>query len=154
MKRISRIFALLLLGAVLGLPLGVYLVQHKFIDKEKAMGMWSAETAFDDFAKKEFIYADQQSAREALLYAIKVHKEMQAKAPLWGWPEKLELGWCFGELSIIEESAGNTDLATNYMTQAEQNLKEAGLKDSSETHIREVLQRRLVSGLPSSKSSR
>lgn len=153
MKRISRIFALFLLGAVLGLPLGIYLV-YKFADKEKAMGMWSEETALDDFAKKEFIYADQQSAREALLYAIKVHKEMQAKAPLWGWPEKLELGWCFGELSLIEESAGNADLARDYMTQAGQNLKEAGLKDSSETHIREVLQRRPVSSLPSRGSSR
>lgn len=153
MKRMSRIFALFLLGAVLGLPLGIYLV-HKFADKEKAMGMWSEETALDDFAKKEFIYADQQSAREALLYAIKIHKEMQAKSTLWGWPEKLELGWCYGELSLIEESAGNADLARDYMTQAEQTLKEAGLKDSSEARIQEVLKRNRVSSLPSRGSSR
>ena len=66
MKRISRIFALLLLGVVLGLPLGIYLVQHKFIDKEKAIGMANEEALLDDFAKKEFIYADPQSARDAL----------------------------------------------------------------------------------------
>jgi hypothetical protein len=154
MKRISRIFALLLLGAVLGPPLGIYLVQHKFIDNEKAMGMWSEETTLDDFAKKEFIYADRQSAREALLYAITIHKEMQAKSPLWGWPEKLELGWCYGELSLIEESAGNTNLARDYMSQAERTLKEAGLKDSSEAHIQEVLHRNRVSSLPLSGGSR
>src|ERR1700730_5534319 len=132
MKRISRIFALLLLGMVLGLPLGIYLVEHEFIDKEKEMGMWSEEIFFDGFAKKEFTYADPQSAREALQYAIRIHKEMRGTSTLWGWPEKAALGWCYGELSLIEESAGNEDTARGYMTQAQQTLKEAGLKDSSE----------------------
>jgi hypothetical protein len=154
MKRLSRISALLLLGVVLGLPLGGYLVQHKFIDKEKAMGMWIEESAVDDFAKKEFIYANAQSAREALQYAIKIHKEMQGTSTLWGWTEKLDLGWCYGELSLIEESAGNTDLARNYMTRAELTLKEVGLKDSSEAHIRQVLQRKPVSNPPSGGGSR
>lgn len=154
MKRISRIFALLLLGAVLGLPLGIYLVQHKFIDREKAMGMWSEEAFFDGFAKKQFIYSDSQSAREALQYAIKIHKEMQGTSTLWGWPEKSGLGWCYAELSLIEESAGNTDLARDYMTRAEQTLKEVGLKDSTEANIREVLQKKPVSNPPSSAGPR
>ena len=154
MKGISRTFALLLLGAVLGLPLGIYLVQHKFIDKEKAIGMASEEALLDDFAKKEFIYADTQSAREALQYAIKIHKEIQGTSTLWGWPEKSDLGWCYGELSLIEESAGNADLAKDYMAQAGRTLKEVGLKDSSEAHIRKVLQRKPVSDPPSSGRSR
>jgi hypothetical protein len=98
MKRISRIFALLLLGVVLGLPLGAYLVQHKFINNEKAIGMVNEEDLVDGFAKKEFIYADPQSAREALQYAIRVHKEMRGTSALWGWPEKAGLGWCYAEL--------------------------------------------------------
>jgi hypothetical protein len=150
MKRISRILALFLLGAVLGLPLGIYLIQHKFIDKEKAMGMLVEEGIVDDFAKKEFTYADPQSAREALRYAIKIHKEMQGTSTLRGWPEKSDLAWCYAELSLIEESAGSTDLARDYMTQAEKTLKEVGLKDSSEAHIREVLQRKPISNPPSS----
>src|SRR5260370_42420192 len=109
MKRISRIFALLLLGAVLGLPLGIYLVQHKFIDKERAIGMANEEALLDDFAKKEFIYADPQSAREALQYAIKIHKEMQGTSALWGWPEKSALGRGYGELSLVEELAWKPD---------------------------------------------
>jgi hypothetical protein len=154
MKRISRILALLLLGAVLGLPLGIYLVQHKFIDKEKAMGMVNEEALLDDFAKKEFTYADPQSAREALQYAIKIHKEMQGTSTLWGWPEKADLGWCYGELSLIEESTGNPDLARDYMAQAGQTLKEVGLKDPSEAHIREVLLRKPIFNPPSSVGSR
>src|SRR6266478_3431289 len=154
MKGISRILALLLLGAALGLPLGIYLVQHKFIDKEKVMGMWSEEVIVDDFAKKEFIYADPQSAREALQYAIKIHKETQGTTTLWGWPEKADLGWCYGELSLIEESAGNPDLAKDYMAQAGQTLKELGLKDSSEAHIREILLRKRISNSPSIGGSR
>src|SRR6267378_5081516 len=150
MKRVSRILALLLLGAALGFPLGIYLVQHKFIDKEKAIGMVNEELLVDDFAKKEFNYADPQSARDALRYAIKIHKEMQGTSTLRGWPEKADLGWCYGELSLIEESAGNADLARDYMTQAGHTLKEAGLKDSSEAHIRKLLQRKPASDQPSS----
>lgn len=154
MKRISRILAPLLLGFVLGLPLGIYLVQHRFIDQEKAMGMVNEEGLLDDFAKKEFIYADPQSAREALQYAIKIHKEMQGTSTLWGWRDKADLGWCYGELSLIESSAGNTDLARDYMAQAGQALKEVGLKDPSEAHIREVLLRKSLSNPPSSRGSR
>jgi hypothetical protein len=153
MKRVLPIFALFLLGTVLGLPLGIYLVQHKFIDNEKAIGMVNEEALFDNFAKMEFIYADPQSAREALQYAIKIHREMQGTSTLWGWPEKSDLGWCYGELSLIEESA-NTDLARDYMTQAVQTLKEAGLKDTSEAQIRGVLQRNLASNPPSNEGLR
>lgn len=148
MKRALHLCALFVFGAALGLPLGIYLTQHKFIDKEKAIGMWSEEDTLDDFAKKEFIHANPQSAREALSYAIRIHQEMRATSPLWGWPEKRDLGWCYGELSLIEESAGNTELARNYMAQAGEILKEAGLKDNSEAHIREVLRRKPVSALP------
>lgn len=149
MKRMSRILALFLLGAVFGLPLGIYLIQHKFIDKEKAIGLWTEEGIVDDFAKKEFTYADPPSAREALRYAINIHKGMQGTSTLRGWPEKSDLGWCYAELSLIEESAGNTDLARDNMTQAEQALKEVGLKDPSGGHTREVLQRKSVSSPPS-----
>src|SRR5260370_501314 len=100
MKKASSIFALFLLGAVLGLPMGIYLVQHKFIDSEKAIGMWSEEVFFDGFAKKEFIYADPRSAREALQYAIKIHNEMRSKSVLWGPPEKSDLAWCYAELNL------------------------------------------------------
>jgi hypothetical protein len=150
MKKITRILVPLLLGVVVGLPLGIYLVQYKFINNEKAIGMVNEEDLVDGFAKKEFIYADPQSAREALQYAIWVHKEMRGTSALWGWPEKAGLGWCYAELSLIEESAGNPDLARDYMTQAGQTLKEVGLKDSSEAHIRKVLQRTPVSDQPSS----
>jgi hypothetical protein len=150
MKTITRILVLLLLGVVLGLPLGVYLVQHQFINKEKALGMVVEEDLLDDFAKKEFVYAEPQSAREALQSAIRVHNEMRGTSPLSGWREKADLGWCYAELSLIEESAGNTDLARDYMTQAGQTLKEVGLKDFSEAHIRKVLQRSPVSDQPPS----
>lgn len=141
MKKTLPILALCLLGVAIGVPLGIYLVQHKFIDKEKTLGMLSEESFVDDFAKKQFIYADPQSARDALQYAIKIHKEMQTRSPLWGPPEKKDLGWCYAALSVIEESEGNTDVAGDYMTQAQQTLKELGMKDSSEAHIREILAR-------------
>lgn len=154
MKKMLPIFVLFLLGATIGLPLGIYLVQHKFIDNEKALGMLNEEGIVDDFAKKEFIYADPQSARDGLQYAIKIHKEMQNKSPLWGWPEKSDLAWCYAMLSLIEESEGNRELAGDYMTQAEQMLKELGMKDSSEAHIRELLRRTPASNHPTRGESK
>jgi|SRR5580700_19089 hypothetical protein len=154
MKRVTRIFALLFLGAIIGLPLGFYVVQHKFIDKEKAMGMVFEEGLVDDYAKKEFIYADPQNAREALTYAIKIHRGMQGESTLSGWAEKSDLGWCYGELSLIEESTGNANLAKDYMSQAQQILKELGLKDSSESRIREILGRKTISNQPLSVETR
>ena len=66
MKRISRTFALLLLGVILGLPLGIYLVQYKFINKEKAIGMVNEEALLDDFAKNEYIeFADASAGQQA-----------------------------------------------------------------------------------------
>jgi|SRR5580692_176607 hypothetical protein len=150
MKKISRFFGLLLLGVVLGLPLGFYLVQYKFIAKEKAIGMVNEEGLLDEFAKKEFAYADPQNAREALTYAIKTYNAMQGISTLSGWREKLDLGWCYAELSLIEESAGNTNSTSDYMSRAQQILKGSGLNDPSESHIREILQRRRISNQLSS----
>jgi hypothetical protein len=92
MKKALRIVALFLLAIALGLPLGTYLVRHIFIDKERALGMEYEEGFLDEFAKKEFIYGDLESARKALQYAIKIHTEMQTKSSLSGWREKSRLG--------------------------------------------------------------
>lgn len=154
MNRVLSIFALLFLGVVVGLPLGIYLVQHEFINNEKALGMVNEEDFFDSYAKKEFIYADAQNARAALTYAINVHSEMQGKSTLSGWREKADLAWCYADLSLIEESAGNVNRAKDYMSQAQQILKGLGMKDSSESHIRELLQRRTASNQPSEGQSR
>ena len=154
MKRVSRIFALLFLGVVAGLPLGIYLVQYKFINKEKAIGMVTEEAFFDGYAKKEFIYADPQNARAALSYAVKVHKEMQGKSTLSSWREKADLAWCYADLSVIEELAGNANIARDYMSQAQQILKGLGMKDPSESHIRELLRRRTASNQASEVRSR
>lgn len=140
MNKTRRLDIYFLLGLLLGIPAGIYGVHHKFIDNEKAVGMWSEESTVDDFAKKEFIHADLQHARDALNYAIKVHQDMQAANPAWGATEQMDLGWCYSELSIIEESAGNTMPAKNFMAQAVQTLRAAGIKDISETRIRQALQ--------------
>jgi hypothetical protein len=149
MKKALRIVALFLLAIALGLPLGTYLVRHIFIDKERALGMVYEEGFLDEFAKKEFIYGDLESARKALQYAIKIHTEMQTKSSLSGWREKADLAWCYADLSRIEQSAGDTDAAKDNMTQAQQILKQLGMKDTSEVHLRQLLPKKLASNQPS-----
>jgi hypothetical protein len=145
MKRILHVSGLLFLGVAVGLPLGIYIVQNEFINKEKAIGMVNEEGFVDDYAKKEFVHADPQNARAALTYAVGVHQAMQGKSPLSGWRAKVDLAWCYADLSMIEESAGNENLAKDHMSQAQQILSGLGMKDPSESHIRELLSRATAS---------
>lgn len=154
MKNALRIVALFLLAVALGLPLGTYLIRYVFIEKEKALGLVNEEDFLDEFAKVEFIYADIESARKALQYAIKIHTEMQTKSSLSGWRQKADLAWCYAYLSLIEQSAGNTDAARDNMTQAQQILNQLGMKDTSEVHIRELLPKKFTSNHLSDSESR
>jgi len=92
------------------------------------------------FAKTQFTHADTESAREALLYAIKVHNEMQiSNSKNRGWPENMDLGWCYAELSALEESAGNADLAGKYRVDAYRILDQPGVKDSTMARLWQVI---------------
>jgi hypothetical protein len=122
------------------MPAGVYLVQTKYVDNDKALGMMHEESFVDDYAKKEFVLANPPNARNALIYAIDLHRQMQRTNPLWGRSQKVDLGWCYAELSLLEGSSGNTSAASEHMSQARETLKEAGLQDMSETRIRNALQ--------------
>jgi hypothetical protein len=141
MKRLLLLSAWLLLGVVLGLPVGAYWINRELIRHEKAMAMLVEEGTVDYFAKAQYRYADRKSAREALLFAIQVHKQMESSSPLRSWAEKTDLGFCYGELSLLEEASGNADAARTYMVAAQQTLKDAGFSDSSEEVIRNKLKK-------------
>ncbi len=140
MRRLFLLSAWFLLGMALGLPVCAYWINRALIRNEKAMAMLVKEATVDYFAKAQYRDADRQSAREGLLFAIQVHKQMAGTYPLWGTAEKTDLGFCYGELSMLEEALGNADLARNYMVEAEQTLKEAGFKDPSAIYIRKRLE--------------
>jgi len=119
MKKLPHLLALFLFGLVLGLPFGIYVLRRGFLEKEKTMGMLGEQSMADDFAKNQFTHADPQSAREALQYAIKTHEQMRASnSKYWGNPQQIDLGWCYAELSVVEESAGNATLAKKYIEES------------------------------------
>jgi hypothetical protein len=140
MKTIRLVDVMFLLATLVGLPVGYYVAHQKYIDSEKAAGLLSQEATVDDFAKKEFLFADRQSARYALAFAIKTHQEMETQGSPSSAAQKMDLGWCYAELALIEESAGNADPAKKYMTQAVQTLKDAGASATTEFTIRQKLQ--------------
>ena len=140
MKTIRLVDVMFLLATLVGLPVGYYVAHQKYIDSEKATGLLSQEATVDDFAKKEFLFADRQSARYALAFAIKTHQEMETPGLPSSAAQKMDLGWCYAELALIEESAGNADPAKKYMTQAVQTLKDAGASATTEFTIRQKLQ--------------
>lgn len=146
--KLRIINGLFLLGTLLGLPLGYYIAHYKYIDGEKAIGMTREEATVDDFAKKVFLYADPRIARGALTFAIKTHQEMQTDNPLWGKTEKVDLGWCYAQLSLLEESGGDAKLAKEHMAQAGQILRDAGISDATEAKIRQTLQPKTVAAPP------
>jgi len=141
MKRLLHLALWVLLGTLVGLPAGIYWMNRSLVRKADAVGRLTEEAAVDYFAKAQYRNADRGSARQALLDAIQTHNRMKAQSQLRGNYEQYDLGYCYGELSLLEESAGNADVAREYMQRAVDTLKEAGFKGTivSEHDIRERL---------------
>jgi len=115
-------------------------MQHLFIENEKANGMLGEETIADDFARLQYTHADPQSARDALLYAVEIHRKMQiSNAKYWGNFQKVDLAWSYAELSALEDSAGNGELAKDYMAQADQIFKQLAVKDAILARVKQVI---------------
>jgi len=141
MKRLLHLALLFLLGTLVGLPVGIYWMNRTLVRNADAVGQRAEEAAVDYFAKAQYRNADRESARQALLYTIQTHNRMKASSQLRGPSEQFDLAYCYGELSLLEESAGNADVARDYMRRAVDTLKEAGFKGTivSEHDIRERL---------------
>jgi len=136
-KKTLKLGMLLLLGLALGLPWGI-MRQREYIHKESVLGKQAEEDMVDTFAKMQFVYADPQRAREALHDAISVHEKMQLAYPGWEQVERAKWGFCYGDLAILEETAGNRALAQSYMAKALELLKQS---DYSEDGVRQALER-------------
>jgi hypothetical protein len=120
----------------------MYWMNRSLVQRADAVGRIGEEATIDYFAKAQYRNADRETAREALSYAIQVHNKMKGTTgKLYGRDGQIDLGYCYGELSLLEEAAGNSDLARDYMQHAVQTLKEVGLRGpiTSEAHIRERL---------------
>ena len=141
MRRLVHFVLWFLLGALVGLPVGTYWMNHSLVRNADAIGQLVEEGTVDDFAKAQYRNADSESARQALQYAIQTHKRMKGTGQLQGKAEQIDLAYCYGELSLLEEAAGNSDLARDYMQHAVQTLREAGFKEPKdpESCIRERL---------------
>jgi len=142
MNRLLQLVLWFLLGTFVGLPVGVHWMNRSLVQRADAVGRIGEEATIDYFAKAQYRNADRETAREALLYAIQVHNKMRGTtSKLYARDGQIDLGYCYGELSLLEEAAGNSDLARDYMQHAVQTLKEAGLRGpiTSEANIRERL---------------
>ncbi len=93
------------------------------------------------YARAQYKYADRDSARQALLYDIQVFNQLKGDGLRQDSAQLTDLSESYGELSLLEESAGNPDLARKYMVQSVQAFKEAGFKEpfASEASIRKRL---------------
>jgi hypothetical protein len=135
-NKLFHFVLLFILGCVLGLPWGI-VEQREVVRKETILGMQGEEDMVDGFAKMQFIHADPQQARRALLDAVTVHEKMKVDDPDWDKRNQVKWGFCYGDLALLEESAGNPDLARNYMVKAKQILTPLGFRESK---ISEILQ--------------
>lgn len=140
MKRFFHLVLWFLLGMLVGLPIGWYWTNRNMARNADALGHMVEEATIDYFAKAQYRNADRESARQALLAAIQVHNQLKGSR-LHSKAEQVDLGYCYGELSLLEEGAGNFDLAREDMQRAEQTLRDAGFKEAkaSEQYIRERL---------------
>lgn len=136
LKKILYFLMFFILGCALGLPWGI-MQEREYIRMETILGRQGVEEMVDSFAKMQFIHADTQQARRALLDAVTIHEQMQVDYPDRDKTNQVKWGFCYGDLALLEESAGNPDLARNYMVKAKQILTPLGFRESK---ISEILQ--------------
>lgn len=154
MGTLKRLLLLFLVGLGTGVVSGILLMQLLFIRHEKAYGMIGEENIADDFAKLQYKNADHESARQGLLYAVGIHRKMQVSNPkYWGKAQWVDLAWCLTELSVLEDSAGNSVLAQAYMAQADEIYKKVGAKDAAVERFKQTIRDTLPHAGPNSQSN-
>jgi hypothetical protein len=131
------------LGLVVGAALGCY-VGYEFLGKPRqfynALGPQFMASQYAYLQYREAGYPEAKSAMEA--YVLLLDRP--------DYPEHLWLdargrssdkGLALARLALLEERAAKPEEASRRWAQAEQAMKSAGWKDSSQAHIRSIVMR-------------
>lgn len=142
MKRAIRFAALILVGLILGLPLGIRLGHRSFDKGNEMFSDVLALSEYETLAGIQYKESDVPHAKQALLDLLKFMDEMARN-------NKLELqrsldvdrDIAYTRLAFLEEKAGNASETSEYIHKAQAVLSKRDGSEQTEQHLRELVTR-------------
>jgi hypothetical protein len=128
----------LLIGLSLGLLLG-YKQTSDLLKLRSEGRLVTAPFALEDFSREQYVHADPEHAKAALLtYAGVLESMEKARAAKM---QKFELSFTFTRLALLEDTGNNPQQSQSYMTKARYWNSAAGGHDYSESEMKAALMR-------------
>ncbi len=139
MKRTLRFLALIVVGLAIGAVSGVVHGRRSLGQGSEVLSQSFALAEYETLASLEYKEADATHAKQALLDLLAFMDQMEA-ANRVAIQKSLDLdrGITYMRLAMLEESAGNNDLARGYVGRAQMSFKKRDNSDISEDRLREL----------------
>ena len=139
MKRTLRFLALIVVGLAIGAVSGVVHGRRSLGQGSEVLSQSFALAEYETLASLEYKEADPTHAKQALLDLLAFMDQMEA-ANRVAIQKSLDLdrGITYMRLAMLEESAGNNDLARGYVGRAQMSFKKRDNSDISEDRLREL----------------
>ena len=139
MKRTLRFLALIVVGLAIGAVSGVVHGRRSLGQGSEVLSQSFALAEYETLASLEYKEADPTHAKQALLDLLAFMDQMEATNRV-AIQKSLDLdrGITYMRLAMLEESAGNNDLARGYVGRAQMSFKKRDNSDISEDRLREL----------------
>jgi len=139
MKRTLRFLALIVVGLAIGAVSGVVHGRRSLGQGSEVLSQSFALAEYETLASLEYKEADPTHAKQALLDLLAFMDQMEA-ANRVAIQKSLDLdrGLTYMRLAMLEERAGNNDLARGYVGRAQMSFKKRDNSDISEDRLREL----------------
>lgn len=140
MMPVIRTALLCLAGLVVGLPFGLALGHRSFDKGTEMLSDILALSEYETLASLQYKESDLPHAKQALLDLLKFMDEMETNNGL-GIQKEMDLdrSTALMRLALLEERAGNTSEAREYILNARETLKKRDGNDISEDKLRELV---------------
>lgn len=146
MKKVFLQSIVVIVGIVLGGAAGGYLTFHRYARDYARVRAFAWAGIFGAVADNQY---DQNSsdAKQDLFYTLNLYTpgiQSSSIDPTMNKALRLKRGLIEARLSVLENEAGNTDLAKSYLSKAQDDLKAVGWVDRSEANILQAVKRQPV----------
>ena len=146
MKKVLLQSVAVIVGVILGGAAGGYLTFHRYARDHALVRAFAWAGIFAAVSENQY---DQNSsdAKQDLLYTLNLFSQgVQSSSidPTMNKALRMKRGLIEARLSVLENEAGNVDLAKSFLSKAQEDLKAVGWVDHSEANILQAVKRQSV----------
>jgi hypothetical protein len=131
---------ILLIGTLMGLPLGYLRAQKSIGGGSKIMSQWVALSQYESLAQMQYEQSDLAHGRQALLDVLKFLDETEASNRVGDQKSiNADRGLTYVRLGLLEEKADNHDFSQDYIRKAQVSFKNCDGKEYSDEDLRNLM---------------